>query len=290
MTNLLRQFGFRTVGHQPSGVGPVFCAAVAGNIPVLRGLAAAKADMNERITSQGQRLDVVLLKETTPFLIAAKNNRNPEVLKCLLELRADCTLTAKGNTPLILATSSGSIACMELLLDLGIDLETAEGKGGRPLHVAAARGHERAAELLLNRRAMVDPRLHMGLTPLMLAAFNGFPRCCQVLIQHQADVNAVASPMGMQSFAASMALRMASPFLPSTGPLHHIAMLDGCTALTAASVRGHVEVVKLLLKSQADASLRHRNGLRADELAEKAGHSTVVAALRTVTPALIVDV
>ena len=89
--------------------------------------------------------------------------------------------------------------------------------------------------------------------------------------------------MGMQSFAASMALRMASPFLPSSGPLHHIAMLDGCTALTAASVRGHVEVVKLLLKSQADASLRHRNGLRADELAEKSGHHTVVAALRTVT-------
>ena len=100
----------------------------------------------------------------------------------------------------------------------------------------------------------------------------------------------MASPVGMQSSTTSMALRMASPSLPSTGPLHHIAMLNGCSALTAASVRGHVEVVKLLLKSQADASLRHRNGLRADELAEKAGHNTVVAALRKVTPELFLGI
>ena len=227
-----QQFRFSLGRTDPTGVGPWLCAAVAGDIQILRQLATAKASVNERVTSSGCRPDLYLFKGTTPLLAAAFYNGDAAVLRCLLELRADTRLADScGNTALHLASMAGHLESVDLLLDRSMDIETMCGNGERPLFLAAGNGQPKMIELLIHRRAMVDARLCTGFTPLAVAAFYGFSSCCRLLLEHRAEVNHVTRPWGPAGWAKVASLRLASPLLPDSGPLRSLAMGDGVTAL-----------------------------------------------------------
>ncbi len=119
------------------------------------------------------------------------------------------------------AARAGDCARLRALLELNPNLvEARNGAGLTPLHCAAAPGHRDAVELLLAGRAEVNARDNAGRTPLHLAA----------------------DASGREPLEAN-------PYL--TGPLLEKAR---------AEYQRQVEVVRLLLARQADASPRDDAG------------------------------
>ena len=75
---------------------------------------------------------------TTPLMIAAGNNPNPEVLKVLIEAGADVNAQNKdGSTPLILAAlRNTNPEVLTALLEAGADAKVKDDEGKRALDYA----------------------------------------------------------------------------------------------------------------------------------------------------------
>ena len=113
------------------------------------------ADVNAVVGSLGK----------TPLMIAARFNENPDVLRVLIDNRADVNaVDDDGKTPLMLAAKENSNPdALQILIDNGADVN-----------------------------AVVEEGLSEGMTPLMYAArFNENPDVLRVLIDSGANVNAV---------------------------------------------------------------------------------------------------
>jgi ankyrin repeat protein len=94
----------------------------------------------------------------------------PDALaRWLVEQGADLSATDRwGNTPLH-TRSRRRRGRIDVLLELGADVDSDSASVGTPLHAAAASHHVENARLLLQRGARVDALNREGLTPLELA-------------------------------------------------------------------------------------------------------------------------
>jgi len=122
----------------------LYLAAWGGNLPAAQALLKAGAD-----------LECVGDDQATPLMRAAANNHT-DVVAVLIESGAQIDAhTPAGETALTLASNSGSLAAVELLLSRGAELEHRE-VARTPLMVAAASGHLHVVDHLLEVGAFVD--------------------------------------------------------------------------------------------------------------------------------------
>jgi ankyrin repeat protein len=156
---------------------------------------------------------------------------------------------AKGVRPLVVAALKRQLGVVKLLIRRGADVNATAASGTTALHGAAFRGHERTVAFLLQHGAQANRRMSMDTTPLMLACHKGHFTVARMLLQH----------MGGQA-------------LKETDN-------EGKTALHWASIRGHGEVVTLLLGQGAEASSRDASGETPIIWACKEGHLGVVQVL-----------
>ena len=250
------------------GVGPVACAALAGNTKMLRKLAAAKADVNAVITRDDPSQSLV--RGSTALMLAAYHKSDIAVLQCLLELRANlrqrCVL---GTNALCSAAASGNCTWAAALIDLGLDPDEIAVAGTRPVHVASLSGQPSTLAVLLERRANPDGCGATGHSPLLGAVEAGSIGCCRVLLDHRADVNAVGKMVGPIGAVIGSGLRLMrwAGRSPSSGPIQRWALLEGSTAVMMASLVGDADIVELLLRARADLSVKNRAGSDALTLA-----------------------
>lgn len=169
----------------------------------------------------------------TPLMVAATNGSTAAV-RALLEAKADPNLGPPGReTPLMLASWTGQKAAVAALLDAGAAIDAKESERQQTaLMWAAAQKHPDVVRVLVSRgadissRTMVAPtpgrpsRDKAGYTALMFAARSGDVESSRVLL----DAGAKATEAGG----------------------------DGMSALTLATVRGHIPVALLLLERGAD--------------------------------------
>ena len=160
-------------------------------------------------------------------------NRSAEVVELLLEAGADPNAAPEGReTPLMTAAWTGSVEVVTQLLASGADVHAAESsRQQNALMWAVSEKHPEVVRLLLDHGADIHARSAVqtgrsrrrgsgGYTPLLFAARVGDATSVRILLDAGANVDDTAE--------------------------------DGLSALTLATVRGHVDVATLLLERGAD--------------------------------------
>ncbi len=167
------------------------------------------------------------------------------------------TIDTYGNTPLSWAAYEGQIPVMQLLLAHNAHINHANQQGQTPLALALLQGQDRAVFLLLANDAPVPAELYQRmidllrpvLSPLNLALIEG-------------DTEAVATILNKMP----QVINDAEPFL-------------GMTALDWAAVRGHADLVRLLLDRGADVKVRSTAGNTPLHYAALAGNPDIIESL-----------
>jgi ankyrin repeat protein len=105
------------------------------------------------------------------------------------------TAVAEGETPLMTAARSGSVAVVKVLLAHGADVKAKEGwRGQDALTWAAGEGHLGAAQVLIENGADVNAQSKDGYTPLAFAARQGHLEVVRLLVGSGANVNDTTKP------------------------------------------------------------------------------------------------
>jgi uncharacterized protein len=169
--------------------------------------------------------DFMLGAGTTPFLRAAKAADLP-AMRLLLEHGADPTLgpTRSGITPLMAAAGVGTteadstgrfktqaetIEAIQLLLDLGTDVNAAATDGRTAVHGAALQGYDDVIKFLASKGADLQAKDKKGFTPLdtALGRAGGFGFSGQEGVVREATANVLRELMGTDATAAAAPAR-----------------------------------------------------------------------------------
>uniref|UniRef100_A0A0G4HR46 Uncharacterized protein n=1 Tax=Chromera velia CCMP2878 TaxID=1169474 RepID=A0A0G4HR46_9ALVE len=94
------------------------------------------------------------------------------------------------QTPLHMATGRSNIEAIDVLLDLGADINAVDEHQNTPIHVAAQRDSPAVITRLIARGASPNARGSAGVTPLMHAVMSGSDGVVEAFLENGANVNA----------------------------------------------------------------------------------------------------
>lgn len=173
-----------------------------------------------------ERLDRSL---TTP-LLAAISRKNTEVIRMLLKLGADCTLTGRKSDPKPIqeAAEMGSVEIIKILVESGASVNEGS-KDDSALVRAAIQGHSEVVELLLCLGADVEGKHHHS-TALIAASERGDLEMVELLLAAGASHK------------------------PSRRTDKHTAFFVACE-------NGHISVLDRLAAAGADVNHKDRRGV-----------------------------
>ncbi|XP_020858959.1 B-cell lymphoma 3 protein isoform X1 [Phascolarctos cinereus] len=213
----------RATRPDEDGDTPLHIAVAQGNLLAVHRLV--------HLFQQGGRdLDVYNNLRQTPLHLAVITTL-PSVVRLLVSKGANpMALDRNGQTAAHLACEHRSSSCLRALLETSapgaLSLEARNYEGLTPLHVAVNTEDRETVLLLLDRGADVDAvDIKSGRSPLIHAVENNSLAMVQLLLQHGANVNA--------------------------------QMYSGSSALHSASGRGLLPLVRTLVRSGADSSLKN---------------------------------
>ena len=192
------------------------------SLEFVREIAARGANLNARMTGPGLINLGVRVLGPTPFLSAAQT-ADVELMRTLVELGADPLLTdnLKRNALMLAGARAGTgrdvLRAMEMLLDLGIDIDALDDNGETAMHSAAYRDRPEPIKFLASRGASVEvwnrENVH-GSTPLALAA--GYQGARRVRPHPKAEA-AIREAMAVAGIVPPPELAVRSP-VPSDAP------------------------------------------------------------------------
>jgi len=198
----------------------------------------------------------------TPLYKTNVSDKCQDMVSFLIECGADVnTQDNDGKTPLIAACDVETVDIVRLLLKHGSQVNLCDYTGWTALHYAARAGHTMKVEQLLAAGADVNLTANGNESCLLIAALYRHADVVQALVAAGADVN-----------------------LQRRG--------DGASALSVASEQGNIDVVKLLVHSNAEVEAynsegatspywaaiyaRNADNLQAVDIASYCGHVHIV--------------
>lgn len=223
-------------------------ACESGNAIEVRKLLGEGVDPNARRNSGATALS---------YAVAG---RHTEVVRALLDAKADPNRTSFGLAPLFLAAENGDVENIKLLLKAGanvneplkaVDEDMKVRNGDTALIASASPGVSPAAtQALLAAGANVDSKAENGKTAVMQAVASENVAVLKVLLEAKADVKG----------------KMAAP--------------EEIDALTLAVGKGRADMVKLLIAAGADAMVKIDDEVSLLEFAILSEQPEVAALLR----------
>jgi len=214
MVRILLEAG-ADVNHSSSRHYPLIAACDAGNVELINLLISAGAD------------------------VKCSNSSNETCLHVLINAYSSATNSEK---PAI--SKVGIVSAIKSLLEVGVDVNALSSQEETALYRASKAGREDVVRLLLDADAEVGGSSNRR--PLYAACEGGYTEIVDLLLQHGADSNAPSTSF-THSFAVPISfmlgLRVAASVTSSNS-------LPICCALQ----KGYTEIVKLLLKYDADVN------------------------------------
>ena len=212
-----------------------------------------------------------------------------------------------NSTALHEASFHGHIRCVEILLNIGIDINNKDYEGNTALHLATCKGFTNIVEILFSRGIDINSKNIHGNTALHLAASYSYIKIVEMLLDKDIDINSknnednTALHLATDSDIVKMLLDKdidinsknndgeIALHLATDGNI--VKMLldkdidinsknnDGEIALHLVARSNHIKVVEILLDSGIDINNSNSNGFTALHIAAKKGNSNVVEIL-----------
>jgi ankyrin repeat protein len=161
----------------------------------------------------------------------------------------------RGATPLMHAAAFGNFATLKLLVEAGAEVNARSASEATAL-LWCARDPEKA-RFLIEHGANVNARSMQGMTALKVAALRpGGSETVALLLAKGADVNDQGGPINASTlYLAAFAGEVDTiRVLLEKGADPHTKMIAGMNALTAASLTGGIEAIRLLLARKVDVN------------------------------------
>merc|ERR1719511_402005 len=170
----VEQAGSGTFGGETiEGAPPLWCAAAAGHLEIVRLLVKSRANVNSTTKTN-----------STP-LRAACFDGHYEIVKYLVEHNADIEVANRhGHTCLMIACYKGHFKIAKYLIEIGADVNRKSVKGNTALHDCAESGSLDIMKLLLISGARIDVDAY-GMTPLLAASVTGHLHIVEHLISQR---------------------------------------------------------------------------------------------------------
>lgn len=206
------------------------------------------------------------------IFIAAEDGKT-EMVKFLLERGVGVNeISTDGQSPLYAAARNGQVATVKYLIERGADTEIGYEEW-RPLSVSAKNGHVEVVKVLLESgRIQIDAATKGGETALYKASRYGHADVVKLLLDAGADTEVGYGEWRSLSVSAYYGYVGVVKALLESGRVQIDATTkDGETALYKASLKGHADVVKLLLDAGADP-LKGYKGWTSLHVAVDEGH------------------
>jgi ankyrin repeat protein/mannosyltransferase OCH1-like enzyme len=169
----------------------------------------------------------------------ASNNGHYEIVKKLLELKANTEIPSSGYTPLYWSIQNGHYNIATLLIHSGANVNAPQINNASILYLACSKKALEIIKLLLSVGA--NPEIgYKDYTPEKFATINNFPEISQILLDHKLYK---AAEIGNNSEVEK--------FLSLGADINNVHMYN-TTALYIAAKKNHPSTVKLLLQNGAN--------------------------------------
>lgn len=193
--------------------------------------------------------------------------------------------TLAGKTALHFACESHLPELVEVLCLSGAQTNVLDSERNSPLHLALLKDAGRdtvkreIVELLVTYQAGLALANSQGFTPLHLACRSGSIRCAQFLLDRQADVRCICAPVAGQPGQTCLHLACAGGHTEMTQLVAQVFpdsldMIDaeGNTALHRCAAVGNLDSALILLKLEANTTIKNYQNKTVEEVAKMKGN------------------
>lgn len=157
-------------GETIEGAPPLWCAAAAGHLALVK-----------LLVRRGAKVNSITKTNSTP-LRAACFDGHYDIVKFLVQHGADIEMANRhGHTCLMIACYRGHVKITKFLLALKADANRKSVKGNTALHDCAESGSLEILKILVEHGAQMDVDSY-GMTPLLAAAVTGHTHIVEYLI------------------------------------------------------------------------------------------------------------
>jgi len=280
----LQRYRMPAVSTATHGMTPLMLACLEGNLSVIWKLLEQKAQVDELIS---WRLPEAHLqgKVITALSIAAALSTDA-VVSTLLDFRASLDLPSglSGSGVVLTAAYFGNSSVLATLIDRRGDMNARTILGENALMAAVFTSNIESTRILLERGADPNSTNYLGASALSFnCLFNTTPRHAELLLQARADPNqrGVAKSLFWSGVAWALVQKVTSG---SPYSAHwNLALCNGGTPLHFAALNGNLELVELLLDSEANLEATWGDErLTPFQLAKEHGHGDIIARLDVV--------
>ena len=251
-------------------------------VPAIR--AGREANV-ERLIKSGADVNLPTDHQEIPLIEAVKSENNA-LVKILLAAGANTEAVFKGATPLMWASSQGSLQIIETLKSFNASLDATDTQGNTAVAWAVKNSQEKAIRVLAEAGASIEIHNNKGKTPLMIGAEVADLNTLQALLESGARLENVDNEGRTALFDAVGSCNVGNvKFLLDAGAQMNREDSKGMTPLMEAAVKGCVGAARHLIDAGADIYAETKRNVMVETFDQGSLINVILGGYKTYIPA-----